>query len=52
MKWFIGNYTYQKFNKTVKEYYISDKQGNIVAGDFHSYNQAKRYIKTNLLHSR
>lgn len=45
MKYSIQYFTYKdEKNALRKEYYISEKGGNIIAGDFNSYKAARSYI--------
>ncbi len=49
MKYYIGNFTWNKFGRIVREYYISNSKGDVVAGDFYSYKQARTYLIKTLL---
>ena len=62
MRYNIGNYQIptnqitgkaKRDKRKIKEYYITDDSGNVVAGDFRNYMEAKSYLSKQLLkHTR
>lgn len=61
MKYYISSFNipisqlsskFRKSGRKVKEYFISSKTGDIVAGDFKNYKEARSYLSKELLKRR